>query len=219
MFSNDPFIDIHTHQTPSNSEVKAIVCTDYTQKPTAGSLCSFGIHPWRISDHPLNDALPLLMSAFSAPEAIAVGEAGLDRVIGTAFDLQEKYFKAQITISEYFKKPMILHCVKAFSDIQEIRKAGKSKMPWVIHGFNANKQTADQLIKMNFYLSFGKDLLDSESKAAQIFPLIPIKSIFLETDASGLDIRDIYEQAAKLRKITVEQLRKKIAENANSCFK
>lgn len=178
MFSNDPFIDIHTHQTQSNPDVKAIVCIDYKQKPTAGDFCSFGIHPWHIGEHPLNDALPSLMSAFSAPEAIAVGEAGLDRVIGTAFDLQEKYFKAQITVSEYLKKPMILHCVKAYSDIQEIRKAGKFKMPWVIHGFNANKQTADQLIKMNFYLSFGKDLLDPESKAVKYFHLSQSKVSF-----------------------------------------
>ncbi len=219
MFSNDPYIDIHTHQTPSNSEIIAIVSTNYQQKPINGSFCSYGIHPWHIQEHPLNESLPILMSAFSTPEAIALGEAGLDRVIGTAFDIQEKYFKAQITISEYLKKPMIIHCVKAYSDIQEIRKAGKYKMPWIIHGFNSNKQTADQLIKMNFYLSFGKELLDPESKAYQVFPLIPIKNIFLETDASGLDICDIYEQAAFLRKIPVDQLRKKIAENANTCFK
>lgn len=114
---------------------------------------------------------------------------------------------------------MILHCVKAYADIQGIRKAGNYKMPWILHGFNANKQTADQLIKMNFYLSFGKALLDSESKAAQTFPLIPIKNIFLETDDSDISIKDLYETAAQLRKMTVEALKSKIAENARQCFK
>lgn len=92
-------------------------------------------------------------------------------------------------------------------------------MPWVIHGFNANKQTADQMIKMGFYLSFGKALLDPESKATQIFPLIPIKNIFLETDDADIDIKEVYAVAAGLRKLSVDQLKQKIAENARACFK
>lgn len=219
MFSNDPFIDIHTHQNNPNPEIFALISAEYSTPPELGKHYSFGIHPWNIDKHPLNESLSLLMQAVSLPQAMAIGEAGLDRVIGTAFELQEKYFKAQITVSEYYKKPMILHCVKAYSDIQEIRKAGKFKMPWIIHGFNANKQTADQMIKMGFYLSFGKALLDPESKASQVFPLIPMKNIFLETDNAEIDIKDMYTAAADLRKISVEQLRQKISENARICFK
>ncbi len=218
MFSNDQFIDIHSHQKSTNSTVTAIVSSNFREQ-SQGGFFSYGIHPWHIEENPLNDSLPLLMNVFSSPEAVAVGEAGLDRVIGTSFELQEKYFKAQITVSEYYKKPMILHCVKAYSDIQAIRKAGNYKMPWILHGFNANKQTADQLIKMNFYLSFGKALLDPESKAAQVFPFIPSKSIFLETDDSDVDICELYTVAAKMRNMTVEQLKQKIAENARTCFK
>ena len=219
MFSNDPFIDIHTHQNTTHPDTIALISSDYHTAPEQGKYYSFGIHPWHIEQHPLNESLALLMQAASLPQTLAVGESGLDRVIGTSFELQEKYFRAQITVSEYYKKPMIIHCVKAYSDIQEIRKTGKFKMPWVIHGFNANKQTADQLIKMGFYLSFGKALLNDESKAAQVFPLIPMKSIFLETDEEDIDIRDIYTTAAGLRKISIEQLRQKIAENARVLFK
>jgi len=219
MFSNDPFIDIHTHQHTTTPEIFALISSDYHIAPEQDKHYSYGIHPWHIEQNPLNESLPVLMQAVSSPQALAVGEAGLDRFIGMSFELQEKYFKAQITVSEYYKKPMIIHCVKAYSDIQEIRKAGKFKMPWVIHGFNANKQTADQMIKMGFFLSFGKALLDSESKAAQVFPLIPMKSIFLETDDADIDIKDIYATAAGLRKISLEQLKQKIAENARVCFK
>jgi TatD DNase family protein len=219
MFSNDPFIDIHTHQVTSHPGTISLISSDYHNAPEQGKYYSYGIHPWYIEQNPLNESLPILMQAVSSPQALAVGEAGLDRFIGMSFELQEKYFKAQITVSEYYKKPMIIHCVKAYSDIQEIRKAGKFKMPWVIHGFNANKQTADQMIKMGFFLSFGKALLDPESKAALIFPLIPMKSIFLETDDADIDIKDIYATAAGLRKISLEQLKQKIAENARVCFK
>lgn len=219
MFSNDPFIDIHTHRPVSSPETFALISSDYHATPEPEKFYSFGIHPWHIEQNPLNESLPVLMQAVSQSQALAVGEAGLDRFIGLSFELQEKYFKAQITVSEYYKKPMIIHCVKAHSDIQEIRKAGNFKMPWAIHGFNANKQTADQMIKMGFYLSFGKALLDPESKAAQIFPLIPIKNIFLETDDADIDIKEVYAVAAGLRKLSVDQLKQKISENARVFFK
>jgi len=219
MFSNDPFIDIHTHRSASSPEIFALISSDYHATPEQEKFYSYGIHPWHIEQNPLNESLPVLMQAVSQSQALAVGEAGLDRFIGMSFELQEKYFKAQITISEYYKKPMIIHCVKAYSDVQEVRKAGNFKMPWVIHGFNANKQTADQMIKMGFYLSFGKALLDPESKATQIFPLIPIKNIFLETDDADIDIKEVYAVAAGLRKLSVDQLKQKIAENARACFK
>jgi TatD DNase family protein len=219
MFSNDQLIDIHAHHANSDKDITTIVTADFQKLPTTKGTYSYGIHPWQIENHPLTESLNLLMQALSNPDAVAIGEAGLDRVIGTSFELQEKYFKAQITLSEFYKKPMILHCVKAYSDVQAIRKAGAYKMPWILHGFNANKQTADQLIKMNFYLSFGKALLDSGSKAAEVFPLIPMKSVFLETDDSEISIRDIYAEAAKLRGISLETLKLKIAENARQCFK
>lgn len=219
MFSNNCFINLHTHCATTTEDITAIVNTDYKSVPTEIGVFSFGIHPWHIEENPLTESLPLLMQAIANPNAIAIGEAGLDRVIGTSFELQEKYFKAQISISEYYKKPMILHCVKAYSDIQMIRKAGNYKMPWILHGFNANKQMADQLIKLNMYFSFGKSILDPESKAAQVFPLIPIKCIFLETDDSDIDIRELYTEAAKLRGITLDVLKQKIADNARQCFK
>lgn len=219
MFSNDSFINIHTHQPQKNSEIVEIVNDNCQSNLEEGTYYSFGVHPWHIGDYPLSTVLPLLMERAALDKTMAIGEAGIDRVINTPYETQEQYFKAQITVSEYYKKPMIIHCVKAYSDILALRKVGNYKMPWIIHSFNANKQTADQLIKMNFYLSFGKSLLDPESKAAQVFPMLPIKSLFLETDDSDINIADLYSHAASLRKLTVAQLKQKIAENARTCFK
>ena len=218
MFLSDNFIDIHTHKSSNSKLSTSIIDIKYDQKIATKGIYSCGIHPWDIENTKLEDALTQLMQINSNNKVIAIGEAGIDRAISTSYETQEKFFKAQLKLSEHYKKPVIVHCVKAYSDILNIRKSGNYKMPWIIHGFNASKQNADQLIKMNCYLSFGHALLDADSKAAEVFPQIPIRSIFLETDNSDISIEDIYEVAAKLRGFKIEQLKAKIADNANQCF-
>lgn len=219
MFSSEEFINIHTHSLQTNPSVSQICSHSLNGNLPSEGFFSLGMHPWHIEENKLETVLSLLMQFVTRPNVIAIGEIGLDRVIETKYELQETFFKAQLTVSEYFKKPVIIHSVKAHSDILFIRKSGSYKMPWIIHGFNANKNTADQLIKANIYLSFGEALLNEKSKAFEIFPMIPTKHIFLETDESSHSIEEIYEKAAFLKKMTVEQLKQKIADNFQNCFK
>ncbi len=219
MFSTLDFINIHAHLSTSNNSDSTLFSCSIFDTLSAEGFYSVGLHPWHLADHKIETVLTTLMQKMSLPNVKAIGEIGIDRAIETKYELQEKFFKAQLSVSEHFKKPVIIHSVKAHSDILLIRKTGNYKMPWIIHGFNSTKQTADQLIKMNCYLSFGEALLNPESKAHLTFPLIPMKSIFLETDDSTHSIEEIYVTAAELRKMTVEQLKLKIADNFHTCFK
>lgn len=219
MFSSEDFINIHTHSLLNNSSVSQIIHHSVIEELPSEGFFSVGLHPWHIGDHKLEAILPNLMQMSARPNVKAIGEIGIDRVIALSYEIQEKFFKAQLTVAEHFKKPVIVHSVKAHSDILNVRKNGNYKMPWIIHGFNASKQTADQLTKMNIYLSFGEALMDESSKAFEIFPMIPTKNIFLETDESSYSIQEIYEKAAGLKKMTVEQLKQKMADNFQTCFK
>lgn len=219
MFSTGDFINIHAHKTGTQKSDSTLYNHSFFDTLPSEDCYSVGLHPWHLADHKIETVLTTLMQNMSFPNVKAIGEIGIDRAIETKYELQEKFFKAQLTVSEHFKKPVIIHSVKAHSDILLIRKSGTYKMPWIIHGFNSSKQTADQLIKMNCYLSFGEALLDAGSKAHETFPLIPMKSIFLETDESTHSIEEIYEVAAALRKMTVEQLKQKISDNFQACFK
>ena len=194
------FVDIHTHL--DNQSVIKIVEGDEVR-----ILRTEGIHPWEVSAE-LNE-VPRLRLGMTA----AIGEVGLDKVHKETFEKQVEVFEEMIRLSESYRKPMIIHCVRAYSEIIEIRKKTKATMPWVIHGFNSSVETMRQLLKYDMYISLGEVLYRNENQAVEILKNVPMDRLFLETDVSGRDIKDVYLKAAKLMNGEVEFLCKQIFEN------
>ena len=82
----------------------------------------------------------------------------------------------------------------------------------IIHGFNKKENIAKDLLKNNFYLSFGKAVLYNLS-LQNTLKITPLNKIFLETDNDNFDIRDLYFKAAEIKNISPESLYKQILEN------
>ena len=80
-----------------------------------------------------------------------------------------------------------------------LKKRFKKTTPWIIHGFNANQEIANQLIKENIAISFGANLRTSQ-KLQQILKSIPDDMFFLETDGSDISPKSLYQMAADLKK-------------------
>lgn len=199
------FVDIHTH-TSDNQSIIRIIDNNFNEI----ILTSQGIHPWDVED--------MATESFSIPaadenEGFAIGEVGLDKAHKSTFDKQLAIFAEMIKLSEHHRKPMIIHCVRAYSDIIAMRKQLKATMPWVIHGFNGNVETLRQLLKHNIYISLGEVLYRNEDKAAEIIKNLPINRLFLETDVSGRDIKDVYTKAAMIMDCSLDYLCDKIYEN------
>ena len=194
------FVDIHTHL--DNQSVIKIVDGDEVRV-----LETAGIHPWEVSAE-LNE-IPRLRLGMTT----AIGEVGLDKVHKETFEKQIEVFEEMIRLSESYRKPMIIHCVRAYSEIIEMRKKTKATMPWVIHGFNSSVETMQQLLKYDMYISLGEVLYRNENQAVEILKNVPLDRFFLETDVSGRDIREVYNKAAKLMNCEVEFLCKQIFEN------
>ena len=194
------FVDIHTHL--DNQSVIKIVEGDEVR-----ILITEGIHPWEVSAE-LNE-VPRLRLGMTA----AIGEVGLDKVHKETFEKQVEVFEEMIRLSETYRKPIIIHCVRAYSEIIEMRKKTKATMPWVIHGFNSSVETMLQLLRYDMYISLGEVLYRNEIQAVEILKNVPLDRLFLETDISGRDIREVYAKAAKLMNCEVEFLCHKIFEN------
>ena len=143
----------------------------------------------------------------------AIGEVGLDKIHKETFEKQIEVFEEMIKLSEDYRKPMIIHCVRAYSEIIEVRKKTKATMPWVIHGFNSSVETMRQLLKHDMYISLGEIIYRNDNQAIKILKNIPLERLFLETDVSGRDIRDVYAKAAELMGCEVDFLCKQIFEN------
>lgn len=131
-----------------------------------------------------------------APEILFIGECGLDRLKGAELLFQTEVFERQIELAERLHKPVIVHCVKAYSELLHLRKMLRPTMPWVIHGFNAKPQIAEQALTRGCFLSLGKALLMPESNANKVLKTISLERLFLETDDSMIPIERIYEAAA-----------------------
>ncbi|MGE5683365.1 MAG: TatD family hydrolase [Bacillota bacterium] len=220
---SDSFINIHTHRSSSSEDEYALLnvfaqeISNY--KFNYDFAYSAGLHPWHLQTESRIESLIYEVKQASRYDiVIAIGETGLDRAIKTPFEVQMKAFLPQILIAEESNKPVILHCVRAYSDMIGIRKKYRLSVPWIFHGFTGNLQIASQLIEMGCYLGFGKFLLNTKSKVPDLFSLLPDDWIFLEIDDSQYNIQQIYQQACLIKGYQTNKLKEIILKNFNRCF-
>ena len=195
-----------------------------TTIPTA-PLRSVGLHPWYLKNIDLDAAGVWLEAQLAIPGTIAVGEAGLDKVTDTPWDLQLAAFQVCITVAQAHGRPLLVHCVRAYSEVLACLKEARSytahndrAWPVVFHGFDKHPNTAREICAAGHYLSFGAALLKHNSPAAEALRQTPENRFFLETDSSDLPIEAIYEQAAALRGLPVSDLKEVIKHNYKKVF-
>ena len=202
-----PFINLHSHRKPKSDEEFVIRnAYHFMDEEKADALpysISAGIHPWQLKED-FSLQLNQLAKLASSKNVIAIGECGLDRIKGPAFEIQFDAFRAQINIANQVNKPMILHLVKSYSDILAISHSMKT--PWIVHGFKGNLIEAENLLRKGAKLSFGPRLLTDETMQA-LFTSIPLDCIYLETDTKPVLIDEMYHKAALLRNIKMDDLR------------
>ncbi|MGZ4089342.1 MAG: TatD family hydrolase [Bacteroidia bacterium] len=189
---------------------------DSSDKP---NYYSYGLHPWYIEEFAYEEQLRKLEIKADEKRCIAIGECGLDKLSKVDFELQEKVFIEQIRIANYYRKPMIIHCVKAFNELVNCLNLNNNEVPVIIHGFNNNENIARVLLTHGCYFSFGKALLGYESNAAKALKNIGRKNFFLETDDADISIKYIYRRASEILGIDEEILKQQIESNFEAIFK
>lgn len=197
--------NIHTHKSTNQENVLEIVNQYPNEFDDTVSYFSIGIHPWYIDVDKTNEFLQIIEEKLQHQNCLALGECGLDKRIETPLEIQAEVFEKQLYLAEKYQKPVILHCVSAYQEVIEIKKRLKITVPMVIHGFSKNWQVAKSLLDNGFYLSFGKYLLRNP-ELASVFEQVPNNRFFLETDTIEESITDVYNKAAFIKKMDVEQI-------------
>lgn len=186
--------------------------SDNTFYPLKGCYYSAGIHPWELTERNAKHQLKFLKGLFTKKQFVAVGEAGLDKMAAASMEFQITMFKEQVALSERRKLPLIIHCVKAMEELLAVKKELKPEQPWIWHGFRGTPEQAKQLLKKGFYLSFGEYYPDDTLVS------VPADRLFLETDTADIDIEIFLHQAAIVRGVEVDDLRRAIHENIQKVF-
>ena len=216
------YIDIHTHDARSAANAFFIenLMAHEGRSPVdiPEQACSFGIHPWFLNEKNYTQLINGVNNAAGFPNLLAIGECGFDKLRGPSMELQRKAFEEQISISEAIGKPVVIHCVRAWDELLPEVKRVRPKMPWFVHGFRGNTELAEQLLSKGMYLSFWFDFV-IRPEAAHLLRSLPKERIFLETDSSDIDIRDIYKKVAADLDLSVDELKSIILENFRRFFK
>ena len=216
------YINIHTHGAGPSKGVFLIESLMAHEELLPGDISgisySFGIHPWFLSEVNYDKLLKRVNYVAGLPNLAAIGEAGFDKLRGASLELQRMTFEKQIEISEAVKKPLIIHCVRAWDELLAEHKKSRPKMPWLIHGFRGNKELANQLLSKGMHLSFWFDFI-IRAESSDLLRSLPVSRIFLETDGADIDIREIYSKVATDLDLSIDALKSIILSNFNDFFK
>lgn len=202
--------DIHTHKV--TDRLNELVNATFDKLPNGWF--SIGIHPWTCQQEV--DLLPQINELCQKNNCLAIGEIGLDRLKGPAMEIQMDCFQKQIEISEKYKLPVILHCVRAWDLVKSIHKKCKPTQQWVLHGFNQAK-ILNEVLERELLVSIGPSIFSNKSLQESIQHL-PIESLLLETDDTTADISQLYQFISELKNIPLESLEKQIERTIKRTF-
>ena len=214
-----PFIDIHTHAARSGKDtitVQNIFPGEGFAAFSGRNFYSVGLHPWHIgSREENNEALQMVENALEFDHVIMVGEAGLDKSNNNDFAEQMHVFEAQAFMAEEYQNPLIVHCVKAYNEVIELRKKMNPVMPWILHAYNGSLEMTRQMADMGFIFSFGETLFRDNAKAIESFRYLPLNKIFFETDEADTVVETIYKKGAELKQVQMDEMKYIIWKNFN----
>lgn len=214
-----PFIDIHTHHSRNSEEIISVpsfFLQDVDSKNEIEIPFSAAIHPWHATKFSFEQVSAMLENLSNQPGLIAIGETGLDKICTANYQQQKLLFELQLKYAENHHKPVIIHAVKSWNDFIPYLK--KARVPFIFHGYSGGAELIKQLIDLGCYFSVGKLVFQMAPRFREAFQIIPLTSLFLETDDSSLDIRKIYREASEILNIPLYQLKIQLNENFKNLF-
>ncbi|WP_288129503.1 TatD family hydrolase [Microbulbifer sp.] len=198
-----------------------------------------GVHPWWVKD--LAIAPTQLQQAViervdaemrSGSRCVAVGECGLDALIKTPMDRQLAVFRPQLAAACDLELPLIVHGVKAHSEVLRALKQFRPRCGGVIHAFAGSEEIAREYWNLGFYLGIGGTITyPRAAKTRRTVAAVPAESLILESDAPDMPhagrqgernspeyLPNIALTLAELRGTTVEDVTQATASNTRQLF-
>lgn len=205
------YLNCHTHKSKKRDfEILAVA-----PEETPTSYHSVGIHPWKAHLLKTENLQDKLLNRIT-PKTLAIGEIGLDGMKGPKLELQIGVFIDQIEAAESAELPVLIHCVKAWSELSMIKRKLAPKQIWVYHGF-AKANLLDEVLREKMVISIGADIL-TNLKLQKVISKIPNNHLLLETDDKAVSIEEIYQKVAELKGISLVLLGEIIEKNCKRIF-
>lgn len=188
--------------------------------------------------HPLNQAEPYdfaeLRQLAADPRVVAMGETGLDYYYQQETKAQQQAsFREHIRVGRDLNKPVIVHTRDAREDTLAILKEESvEECGGVLHCFTEDRETAEKLLDMGFYISFsGIVTFRNAETIREAARYVPLDRMLVETDSPYLApvphrgkenqpayTRDVAEYMAVLKGVSVEEMAAATTQNFSRLF-
>jgi TatD DNase family protein len=204
-----------------------LLLKDYPQIKVAA-----GIGPWGAQE-PLEGQLEAFRALCDEEKIDALGEIGLDFYwnYGTVED-QITLCKGQIELANELKIPVIFHTREADDAMGELIKGVSLPHSGILHCFSSTWALAKTVLDKGLYISFAGPITYKKSDALRsVLAKVPLDRLLLETDSpylapqryrgeinTPLYIGEIYQEAARVKGISLEELIEAIGRNFTTLF-
>ena len=206
---------------------------------------SIGIHPQQTdpeNNSSLINQINELKKLAEQNKIVAIGECGLDFSPAPPGEKDRTHkdqsflFRSQVELAKKLNLPILVHSREAFIETVEClmgfkrpacRQAG---LKGVFHCYSGGKKGIEKINQLGYFFGVDGNLTYDEG-LQNVFKLIPLEKIILETDAPFLGpvpfrgerneparIKIIAEFLAKLKGITLEKVCRTTTENAQKLF-
>ena len=146
-----------------------------------------GLHPCSVKEN-VKEELAIIEAQLQKRKFIAIGEIGLDYYWDKTFaNLQMEAFQIQMQWALDYKLPIAIHTRNAMGEtIEAVKPFAKKGLRGIFHCFSGSKESAEQIISMDFHLGLGGVLTYKNAGVAEAIKDIPMQWLVLETDAPYL---------------------------------
>ena len=146
-----------------------------------------GLHPQAAGEWD-RDAERSLRECLSGNGVVAVGEIGLDALIETPAELQERAFRGQLRLAAEARLPVLVHCRRRTERLLSILKEERGgRFGGIFHAFSGSVETALQVVDLGFAVAFGGTLTYPDARRApEVLNALPPHAVVIETDAPDI---------------------------------
>jgi len=178
--------------------VQHMLCVSVDLESFAGVAAAAARHPSvsaTVGVHPNTDGpvaeptVEILVRHARHEDIVAIGETGLDYFRSSGdLEWQRRRFRTHIAAAREVRKPLIIHCREAATDLLAILRAERSEeVGGVMHCFVEDWDTALAALDLGFYISISGIVTFKTAHALQdVARRLPLDRLLIETDAPWL---------------------------------
>ena len=146
-----------------------------------GIVPCLGLHPWFVEE--ARAGWLELLESFLMRAPSCVGEIGLDKSVAVDFARQEEAFRAQLQLAKKLKRPVSIHCVKAWNRLLAILEEERPPA-FLLHAYGGPPEMVNRLARLGAYFSFSGGMMNPRrEKMRRALLTAPPERLLFETES------------------------------------